>query len=81
MSKIFMADSCLALTTDLIVLIVPIPLTWNLNIPLRKKMRIWALLGAGGAATGMTAYRVYRVLQLIQGTDDSFLFLRVDIMT
>ncbi|KAI3392615.1 hypothetical protein diail_5457 [Diaporthe ilicicola] len=50
-SHIFIADISVAVLTDFIILIVPIPLAMSMrSLPLKHKMQIILLLSAGGAA-------------------------------
>ncbi|KAI0594935.1 integral membrane protein [Biscogniauxia sp. FL1348] len=79
--KVFIADLCLAIITDLVILLVPIPLTWSLNMPLRKKVKIIALLGAGGAATAVTILRMVKVIQFLNSTDVTYDFTLLDLAT
>ncbi|KAI0015314.1 hypothetical protein F4780DRAFT_784294 [Xylariomycetidae sp. FL0641] len=79
--KIFLSDMALAIVTDFTVLFVPIPLTWSLNMSLRKKLKIMALLSAGGAATGVTLFRLVKVAEFIHSTDVTHDFAVIDLMT
>lgn len=67
--KIFIADTTLAIFTDLVILILPIPLTWSLRSPMREKIKIMVLLGAGGVATAVSIYRLYNVIRFIESKD------------
>ncbi|KAL9567484.1 hypothetical protein ACKAV7_008434 [Fusarium commune] len=67
--KIFLFGLALAIFTDFVILLVPIPLTWSLRVSLRKKVKIIALLGAGGVATGMTILRMYKAVKFIDSND------------
>uniref|UniRef100_A0A0B7KT88 Rhodopsin domain-containing protein n=1 Tax=Bionectria ochroleuca TaxID=29856 RepID=A0A0B7KT88_BIOOC len=67
--KIFIFGLSLAIFTDLVILLVPMPLTWSLRVPLRKKIKIMAMLGAGGIATGMTILRMYKAVKFIHSND------------
>ncbi|KAK8052854.1 hypothetical protein PG996_012155 [Apiospora saccharicola] len=67
--KVFLADTALAVVTDFIILVIPIPLTWKLNMPLRKKMKVAAMLGAGGFAVGIACFREYRIYIFQWSTD------------
>jgi hypothetical protein len=67
--KIFIADTVLAIITDAIILILPVPLTWSLRSPMREKIKIIVLLGAGGVATGVSTFRLYKVITFIHSTD------------
>uniref|UniRef100_A0A8H7KBS9 Rhodopsin domain-containing protein n=1 Tax=Bionectria ochroleuca TaxID=29856 RepID=A0A8H7KBS9_BIOOC len=67
--KIFFFGLTLAIFTDFVILLVPIPLTWSLRVSLRKKIKIITLLGAGGIATGMTILRMYKAVKFIDSND------------
>lgn len=58
-SRLFMCDISIAIVTDLIILILPIPLVWEMRAPRRQKVKMIILLGAGGAATAATVVRAY----------------------
>ena len=81
MGKLYLVDLVFSLLTDVVVLVVPVILTWSLTIPLRKKIRIMILLGAGGIATGISAYRLYNSVLLSHTKDWVQIFVISDIMT
>ncbi|KAH7007861.1 uncharacterized protein B0I36DRAFT_370643 [Microdochium trichocladiopsis] len=74
MRKVFVSDLCLAIITDTTILILPIPLTWSLSFSWKKKIKIGVLLGAGGAATAVTTYRLYLVIQYLDSVDSTYDF-------
>ncbi|KAJ5033435.1 uncharacterized protein L3040_008551 [Drepanopeziza brunnea f. sp. 'multigermtubi'] len=59
--RVFFVDAVVSCVTDGVVLILPVPLVWSLNVPLVKKLRIAALLGAGGIATIASVFRALLV--------------------
>jgi hypothetical protein len=77
--KIFIADTTVGFVTDFIILILPIPLIWSFNASLWKKVKIAAVLGAGGIATGVTCFRLWAVVQFISAADDTAQFVRQSI--
>ncbi|TIC96196.1 hypothetical protein CH35J_008947 [Colletotrichum higginsianum] len=79
--KVFIADLSLAIITDFAILALPIPLLWGLRMPLRKKLKILTLLGAGGIATAVTVFRMYLVVQFLGSTDVTADFVVLDIVT
>jgi hypothetical protein len=79
--KIFFSSLSLSIVTDLIILIVPIPLTWKLRMPLRKKIKIVLLLGAGGVATALTMYRTSKAVQFLNSDDITVDYTPIDILT
>lgn len=79
--KIFFSSLSLSIVTDLIILIVPIPLTWKLRMPLRKKIKIVLLLGAGGVATALTMFRTYKAVRFLDSDDITVDYTPIDILT
>lgn len=79
--KVFFYSLTLSILTDLIILIIPIPLTWRLRMPLRKKIKIVLLLGAGGVATGLTMFRVYKAVQFLDSDDITVDYTPIEILT
>lgn len=69
------ADSVISVVSDLIILILPLPLTWSLQMSRNRKLRVIGLLGAGGLATGFSLYRLVMVLQ--GSNDEGLMFTRV----
>ncbi|KXJ93534.1 hypothetical protein Micbo1qcDRAFT_161544 [Microdochium bolleyi] len=79
--KMFVSDLCLAIITDVTILVLPIPLTWSLSFPWKKKLKIALLLGAGGAATAVTTYRLYLVIMFLGSTDATYDFAWLALLT
>lgn len=80
-AKAFIFDLSLAIMTDAIILIIPITLTWRLTMPLAERLKIAAILGAGGVALGVTTFRMY-LLSAYLVTDDitsSFVYLDITV--
>lgn len=79
---LFLTDICVALATDVLILVVPIPLVLSLRMmPLWRKIRIIGMLSAGGAATATTAYRVVKIVQYMDSTDTTADFTALSIFT
>lgn len=71
------ADSVISVVSDLIILILPLPLTWSLQMSRDRKLRVIGLLGAGGLATGFSLYRLVLVLTEGNSSDQSIVFMCV----
>lgn len=67
-AAIIIADAVISTVTDLAILIFPIILTWNMNMPATRKLHAIAMLGAGSIAI---AFSVYRLALSINGGDGS----------
>jgi len=59
---IFIADTVMSVVSDLAILALPVPLLWSLQMPLKKKLRIAVLLGAGGVATATSIVRLILIV-------------------
>ncbi|GAM43396.1 hypothetical protein TCE0_050f18176 [Talaromyces pinophilus] len=75
--KVIVADSVMSVVTDLAILILPLPLTWSLQMPLEKKLKVIGLLSAGWLATGFSLYRLVMIVQDGQSPDQTIVFTRV----
>lgn len=78
-SKLFTYDSSLSIISDLIILVVPVVLTWKLKVSTIKKIKIIGLLGAGGVAVAVTIYRLFLVIERLDDSKDPTVeFIPVD---
>ena len=71
------SDSIMSVLSDLAILILPFPLTWSLQMPMRKKLRVMGLLGAGGLATTFSIYRLWMIVVSGDSQDQTIIFIRV----
>ncbi|KAJ0107424.1 hypothetical protein J7T55_009389 [Diaporthe amygdali] len=78
-AKAFIFDLSLAILTDSIILIIPIVLIWHLAMPLTQRLKIAAILGAGGIALGITTYRMYLLSSYLVTDDVTSAFVYLDI--
>lgn len=46
-ASIFLADCIVSLATDVIILVLPMPLVWTLKASLRRKLRIMVVFAGG----------------------------------
>ncbi|KAJ5972266.1 uncharacterized protein N7479_002184 [Penicillium vulpinum] len=69
------ADSVISVVSDLIILLIPLPLTWSLQMSRNRKLRVIGILGAGGLAT---AFSLYRLVIVVKGSrDEGIMFVSV----
>ncbi|KAH8703332.1 hypothetical protein BGW36DRAFT_286982, partial [Talaromyces proteolyticus] len=73
---LFITDCVVGLVTDATILVLPLPLVWILHMSRGKKIRIIALLGAGGVATLFSLYRLV-ILFEPASQDPTRLFVRL----
>ncbi|KAF4435352.1 integral membrane [Fusarium acutatum] len=79
--KIFFSDLSLSIVTDLIILLIPIPLTWKLRMSIGKRIKIVLLLGAGGIATALTLFRVAKAVDFLNSDDITVDYTPIGILT
>ncbi|KAJ5225621.1 hypothetical protein N7468_006846 [Penicillium chermesinum] len=71
------ADSVISMVSDTIILILPLPLTWSLQMSRNRKLRVIGLLSAGGLATGFSVYRLVLVLSRGSSPNQTIVFICV----
>ncbi|KAK0763715.1 hypothetical protein N5P37_003098 [Trichoderma harzianum] len=76
-SAIVTADSIISVISDLAILLLPTPLTWSLQLPRRKRLRVSGLLCAGGVATGFSIYRLAMIVDQRNSTNMTMVFIKV----
>ncbi|KAF4949524.1 hypothetical protein FGADI_8821 [Fusarium gaditjirri] len=79
--KIFFSDLSLSIVTDLVILLIPIPLTWKLRMSIGKRIKIILLLGAGGIATALTLFRVAKAVDFLNSDDITVDYTPIGILT
>jgi hypothetical protein len=78
---LFICDISLAILTDLLILLIPIPLVRRMNSTWRKKLKIMLLLGAGGIAVGVVIFRMVKVVRFNNSRDVAVDFVALDLLT
>lgn len=76
-SAVVLGDSVVSTVTDAIILLLPLPLTWSLQIPNDKKLRVGGMLAVGGLATAFSAWRLHLILTDGGSRDATILFVQV----
>ncbi|CAG8983189.1 hypothetical protein HYALB_00004016 [Hymenoscyphus albidus] len=66
---IFLADAIVSVTTDIAILVIPIPLIWDLHVSLVKKIKLFGILGAGGLAAAASVARLRKVTTMFTDPD------------
>lgn len=74
---IIIGDSVASVISDLIILILPLPLTWSLQMETKKKIRVMGILAAGGLATAFSIYRLVMIAQTGGSQNQTMVFARV----
>lgn len=76
-SAIILGDSIISTVTDAIILLLPLPLTWSLQITRGRKLRVGGMLAVGGLATAFSAWRLHLILTDGASPDATILFVQV----
>jgi hypothetical protein len=76
-SALITADAIISTVTDVIILLLPLPLTWSLQLPPRKKMRVGAMLAVGGLAAAFSAYRLHVILARGHSPDLTIVYVQL----
>jgi hypothetical protein len=76
-NAIITADAIISVISDLAILFLPTPLTWSLQLSMRKRLRVIGILCAGGVATGFSIYRLAMILNARDSTNQTLVFTKV----
>jgi hypothetical protein len=76
-SAIILGDSIVSTVTDAIILVLPLPLTWSLQIPNDRKLRVGGMLAVGGLATAFSAWRLHLLRTNGSSPDSTILFVQI----
>jgi hypothetical protein len=79
-ASIILADAVVSMVSDLIILLLPLPLTMSLQMPKKKKIRVIALLGAGGLAVTSSVIRLALIVTTGQSKDSTYAFMRINML-
>ncbi|KAA8643001.1 putative integral membrane protein [Aspergillus tanneri] len=78
--SIILADAVVSVGSDMIILLVPLPLTLRLQLPMKKKMRVMGVLGAGGLACASSIIRLVLIVLTGQSKDATLAFMRINML-
>ncbi|KAK6222621.1 hypothetical protein LQW54_000801 [Pestalotiopsis sp. IQ-011] len=76
-TSVITADSIISVISDLAILLLPTPLTWSLNMPNKKKLRVLGVLGAGGLATAFSILRLGLIIAEGNSGNTTMVFVKV----
>jgi hypothetical protein len=74
---VIVADSVISVVSDMAILVLPIILTWPLQMAVCLKAKVMALLGFGGLAVGFSLYRLVLVISTRNSPDQTIVFMKV----
>lgn len=76
-SAIITADAVISTVTDVIILLLPLPLTWSLQLSPTKKIRVACMLAVGGLAAAFSAYRLRILLTEGHSPDLTIIYVQL----
>jgi hypothetical protein len=76
---IILADAFMSVISDLTILALPMILTRSLQMSAKKKLRVIAILGAGGLACASGIIRLILIVQSKGSLDTTYDFMRVNL--
>jgi len=77
--RLYITDLVLAGVTDLVILLLPIPIIWPMKLPLKEKLKILFMLSAGAIAVGLVIFRLVKIVIVVDSPDISKDFVILDL--
>ncbi|CEO60201.1 hypothetical protein PMG11_04839 [Penicillium brasilianum] len=78
--SIILADAVISMASDFVILILPLLLTMHLQMSTKKKIRVAAVLGAGGFAVLASIIRLVLIIVTGQSKDITLAFMRINML-
>ncbi|KND87241.1 hypothetical protein TOPH_08107 [Tolypocladium ophioglossoides CBS 100239] len=76
LDAILTANSIMSVISYFVILLLPIPLTWSMQLPKPKRLRIIGLLCAGGVAAAFSVYRLILALKNLTSKNVTMILIR-----
>jgi hypothetical protein len=71
--EIFLTDTLISVVSDMILLILPLAMIGKMHLPLNKKLKVMAILAAGGLACVASIVRLVWVVQYRNTVDHTYI--------
>jgi hypothetical protein len=76
---LILVDNIISLLSDIVVLLLPCPLTKKLQVGLMAKLKIVAIFGVGGIACIFSLVRLVFIIQNGESQDQTYVFLQINL--
>jgi hypothetical protein len=76
---LILVDNVISLLSDVVVLLLPCPLTKKLQVGWVAKLKIAAIFGVGGIACIFSLVRLVFIIQRGESKDQTYVFLQINL--
>lgn len=76
---LILVDNVISLVSDLVVLLLPCPLTRKLQVGLKAKLKIGVVFGVGGIACIFSLVRLVFIVNNGQSADQTYVFVQINL--
>ncbi|KAM0543817.1 hypothetical protein ACHAPJ_012124 [Fusarium lateritium] len=76
---LILVDNIISLLSDIVVLLLPCPLTKKLQVGLMAKLKIAAVFGVGGIACIFSLIRLVFIIQKGESLDQTYVFVQINL--
>ncbi|KAI1335078.1 hypothetical protein F5Y15DRAFT_260733 [Xylariaceae sp. FL0016] len=76
---LILTDNVLSLLSDIVVLLIPCPMTRSLQVGLKAKLKIGAIFGVGGIACIFSLVRLVFIANEGESTDQTYVFVKINL--
>lgn len=74
--SVIIADSIISFVTDVAIFAFPVALTWSLQMPIWKKIKVIFLLGLGGVAVAFSLFRLVIGVHETKEPEETTMFMK-----
>ena len=76
---LILIDNIISLLSDIVVLLLPCPLTKDLKVGIWAKVKIMAVFGVGGVACIFSLIRLVFIIQEGESPDQTYVFVKINL--
>ncbi|KAK3303748.1 uncharacterized protein B0T15DRAFT_577025 [Chaetomium strumarium] len=77
--SLILADAAISVVSDIAILLIPFLMTGFLQLPLKRRLRVGAILGAGGIACICSVIRLADIVKNGQSHDITYVFAKINL--
>lgn len=76
---LILTDNVISLLSDIVVLLLPCPLTKDLKVGMLARVKVMAVFGVGGIACIFSLIRLVFIIQDGESPDQTYVFVRINL--
>jgi nitrate reductase gamma subunit len=77
---LILTDNVISVVSDVMILLLPCPMTKSLNMKLKAKIKVAVVFGVGGLACVFSLARLVFIIKEAQSEDQTYAFVQINLL-